>query len=56
MLAALYHDKITLRYAQIGNHSKSSTAVFGDLEEFATPFQVVDAVNWLVIPNANNGT
>ena len=55
MLAALYHDKITLRYAQVGDHSKSSTAIFGDLEESATPFQIVDAVDWFIIANANDG-
>ena len=51
-----YHDEITLRYAQIGDHTKSSTAVFGDLEEFATPFQVLYAIDWFIIAHTNDGT
>ena len=50
------HDEITLCYAQISDHAKPSAAVFGDLKEFATPFQVVDAVNRLVITHTNNCT
>lgn len=50
-----YHDEIALCYAQIGDHSKSSTAVFGDLEEFATPFQIVDAIYRLIITHTHNG-
>jgi hypothetical protein len=54
MTVISYHNEITLCYAQIGDHSKSGTAVFGDLEELATPFQVVNAINRLVIAHANN--
>jgi hypothetical protein len=50
------HNEVTLCYAQIGDHTEPSTAIFGDLEEFATPFQVVDTVDWFVITHANNGT
>ena len=55
MLVGSYHDEITLRYAQIGDHTKSSTAVFSDLEEFATPFQVVDAVDRFIVAHADDG-
>jgi hypothetical protein len=54
-LVGTNHDKVTLCYAQVGYHSKPSTAVFGDLEESATPLQVVDTVNRLIITHANNG-
>ena len=50
-----YHDEIALCYAQICDHPKPSAAVFSDLEEFATPLQIIDAVYRLVISYANNG-